>query len=80
MVSSAAGASVQILIFSFLQQIFNEEITAEKCRETRVFVALRRVIALHIVLVDAVVLQVDENAVDEADPERTACQAAAEGT
>ena len=33
MVSSAAGASVQILICSFLQQVFNEEITAENLQQ-----------------------------------------------
>ena len=46
-----------------------EEIAAEERRETGRLVALGRMVALHIVLVDAVVLQVDEDTVDEAHPE-----------
>ena len=49
----------------------NEQITSEECRELRVLVRLGRMVALHIVLVNAVILQINKNAVDEAYPKGT---------
>ena len=47
----------------------DEEIAAEEGREAGILVGLGRMVTLHVVLVDAVVLQIDEDAVDEAYPE-----------
>ena len=48
----------------------NEEPTAEEGGMLRFTFGLSRMIALHIVLVDTIVLQVDEDAIDQANPER----------
>ena len=48
----------------------DEQVTAKQGGEACVAVGLRCMIALHVVLVDAIVLKVDEDAVDEAYPER----------
>ena len=47
----------------------NEQIASEECRKLRILVRLGRMIALHVVLVDAVVLQVNKNAVNQTYPE-----------
>ena len=47
----------------------NEEPASEERRVARFLLGLCRVIALHIVLVDAVVLQVDEYAIYKCHPE-----------
>ena len=43
----------------------NEQIASEERRELRVLVCLRRMIALYVVLVDAIVLQIDVNSPNE---------------
>ena len=48
----------------------DEEPTTEEGGMLRFTFGLGRMIALHIVLVDAVVLQVDEDSIDQANPER----------
>ena len=45
-----------------------EKITAEKSRKLCCALTLRRVIPLHIILVDAIILQVDENPVYQTYP------------
>ena len=48
----------------------NEEPTAKEGSMLRLTFGLGRMITLHIVLVNAVVLQVDEDAIDQANPKR----------
>ena len=58
----------------------DEEIASEECRELRRLVGLRGMVALHVVLVDAVVLQVDEDTVNKAYPEGARRQVAGKGS
>ena len=49
----------------------NKQITAEESGETGFAVGLRSMIALHVVLVDTVILQIGENTINETHPKRT---------
>ena len=47
----------------------NEQLAAEECREPCIAIALGSMVALHVILVDAIVLQIDEDAINQAYPE-----------
>ena len=47
----------------------DKQITTEESRETSVTIGLGGMVALHVVLVNTIVLEVDEDSIDEAHPE-----------